>query len=134
MSCPCQQGVPLCHHPVQSSVEVYNDHGSDRRLRSNQGSVRRCGCDPLVNERHSKESSSKRSEEGKGRDSLSRSISGNRANAIDILAYILRLAIEANQRALAGVQVLGGGYGGGEERERAAQHFEARIYNGLSHV
>ena len=48
--------------------------------------------------------------------------------------YILRLAVEANQRAFAGVQVLGGGNGGGEEGERAAQHFEARIYNSLSHV
>lgn len=49
-------------------------------------------------------------------------------------SYILRLAVEADQRAFAGVQVLGGGNGGGEEGERAAQHFEARIYNSLSHV
>lgn len=49
-------------------------------------------------------------------------------------SYILRLAVEADQRAFAGVQVLGGGNGGGEEGERAAQDFEARIYNSLSHV
>jgi hypothetical protein len=44
-------------------------------------------------------------------------------------SYIFRLAIEADQRAFAGVQVLGGGNRGGEEGERAAQDFEARIYN-----
>jgi len=49
-------------------------------------------------------------------------------------SYILRLSVETDQRAFAGVQVLGGGNGGGEEREGAAQHFEARIYNSLSHV
>jgi hypothetical protein len=43
-------------------------------------------------------------------------------------SYIFRLAIEADQRSFAGVQVLGGGYRGGEERERAAQDFESRIY------
>lgn len=49
-------------------------------------------------------------------------------------SYILRLAVEANQRAFAGVQVLGGGNGGGEERERAAQDFESRIYSSLSRM
>lgn len=49
-------------------------------------------------------------------------------------SYILRLAVEADQRAFAGVQVLGGGNGGGEEGERAAQDFESRIYNSLSHM
>ena len=48
--------------------------------------------------------------------------------------YILRLAVEADQRAFAGVQVLGGGNGGGEEGERAAQDFESRIYSSLSHM
>ena len=42
-------------------------------------------------------------------------------------SYILRLAIEANERALSRVEVLRGGYGGGDEGERIAQHLEARI-------
>jgi len=49
-------------------------------------------------------------------------------------SYIFRLAIEANQRSFARVQVLGGGDGSGEEREWTAQHFEARIYTCLSDV
>jgi hypothetical protein len=47
-------------------------------------------------------------------------------------SYIFRLAIEPNQRSFARVQVLGGGDGCGEEREWAAQHFEARVYICLS--
>jgi hypothetical protein len=57
-------------------------------------------------------------------------------NILQDPSYIFRLAIEADQRAFAGVQVLGGGNGGGEEREWAAQDFEARIYKeqSQSHV
>lgn len=51
-----------------------------------------------------------------------------------ISSYILRLAIESDQRAFASVKVLGGRNGGGEEGERAAQHFEARIYTDLSYM
>lgn len=43
-------------------------------------------------------------------------------------AYILRLAIEAYKRAFPRIQVLGGGYGSGEEGEGTAQDFEACIY------
>jgi hypothetical protein len=49
-------------------------------------------------------------------------------------SYIFRLAVEADQRSFARVQVLGGGNGCGEEREWAAQHFEARVYVCLSDV
>ena len=83
MSSPCQQSVPLCHHPVESSVEVHNDHGSDRRLRGDQSSVRCGGGHSLVNEGHSKEGSSKRSEEGEGRDGLAKGISDGRARAFE---------------------------------------------------
>jgi hypothetical protein len=47
-------------------------------------------------------------------------------------SYIFRLSVEADQRSFARVQVLRGGNGCGEEREWAAQHFEARIYICLS--
>jgi hypothetical protein len=85
VSGPCQQRVPLCHHPIQSSIEVYNDHGSDRRLCRDQSSVRCCGCHSLVNEGHSKERSSKRSEEGESRDGLAESVSDDRARVSNII-------------------------------------------------
>ena len=71
---------------------------------------------------------------GRGLRRPSREYKRRSRKSIQDQSYILRLAVEADQRAFAGVQVLGGGNGGGEEGERAAQHFEARIYNSLSHV
>ena len=71
---------------------------------------------------------------GRGLRRPSREYKRRSRKSIQDQSYILRLAVEADQRAFAGVQVLGGGNGGGEEGERAAQYFEARIYNSLSHV
>lgn len=75
MSGPSQERISLRHHPIQSSVEMDDDHGSDRRLRRDQSGIGCRGCYSLVDEGHTKECSFKRSEERESRHGLLKGIS-----------------------------------------------------------
>jgi hypothetical protein len=79
VSGPCQKRIPLCYHPVQSSVKMNDNHGSDRRLCRDQSGIRCRRSHSLVDEWDSKECSSERSEEREGRHGLLNGISPSRA-------------------------------------------------------
>jgi hypothetical protein len=75
VSGPSEERIPLRHHPVQSSIEMHDNHGSNRRLCRDQSGI---GCrrsNSLVDEWHSKECSPKRSKQREGRHGLFNSIS-----------------------------------------------------------
>jgi len=81
MSGPSQKRIALRDHPVQSSVKVNDDHGSNRRLGRDQSGIGCRGSHSLVNEWYSKECSLKRSEERESRHSLSKDISRSHARS-----------------------------------------------------
>lgn len=84
VSGPSQESIPLCHHPVQSSIEMHNNHGSDGGLCRNQSGI---GCrrsHSLIDERHPKECSPERSKQRQCRHSLFNSISPSHRKECDV--------------------------------------------------